>query len=60
VKYIIETYSNSGDVVLDFTMGSGTSGVACHETGRSFIGIEKTQIYQTACQRMGIKQERAA
>ncbi|MNP23023.1 DNA adenine methyltransferase YhdJ [compost metagenome] len=61
VKYIIETYSNPGDVVLDFTMGSGTSGVACQELGRPFIGIEKEpDIFQTACQRMDIKQECAA
>ncbi|MEX3021567.1 site-specific DNA-methyltransferase [Kluyvera sp. STS39-E] len=61
VKYIIETYSNPGDTVLDFTMGSGTAGLACQEAGRSFIGIEKEKpIYQTACQRMGIQQERAA
>lgn len=61
VKYIIETYCNSGDTVLDFTMGSGTTGVACQEIGRQFIGIEKEKpIFQTACQRMGIQQERAA
>jgi site-specific DNA-methyltransferase (adenine-specific) len=61
VKYLIETYSNPGNVVMDFTMGSGTSGVACQETGRAFIGIEKeTPIFLTACQRMGIKQERVA
>lgn len=61
VKYIIETYSNPGGTVLDFTMGSGTAGVACQETGRQFIGIEKEkQIYQVACQRMVIKQECAA
>lgn len=60
VKYLIETYSNPGDVVLDFTMGSGTAGVACQNTGRSFIGIEKeTSIFITACQRMEIKQELA-
>lgn len=61
LKYLIETYSNPGDVVLDFTMGSGTAGVACQETGRSFIGIEKeAPIFLTACQRLGIKQEHAA
>lgn len=61
VKYIIETYSNPGETVLDFTMGSGTTGVGCQETGRPFIGIEKEKpIFHTACQRMGIKQERAA
>ncbi|HBQ6911262.1 putative methylase [Klebsiella pneumoniae] len=61
VQYLIETYSNPGDTVLDFTMGSGTAGVACQHTERNFIGIEKdAAIYRTACQRMGIKQERAA
>lgn len=61
VQYLIETYSNSGDTVLDFTMGSGTAGVACQQVGRNFIGIEKdAAIYRTACERMGIKQERAA
>ena len=61
VQYLIETYSNPGDTVLDFTMGSGTAGVACQHNGRNFIGIEKdAAIYRTACERMGIKQERAA
>src|SRR6185312_712308 len=41
LRYLIETYSNPGDTVLDFTMGSGTTGVACQESGRDFIGIEK-------------------
>ncbi|HCC3432108.1 site-specific DNA-methyltransferase [Salmonella enterica] len=61
IQYLIETYSNPGDTVLDFTMGSGTAGFACQQTGRNFIGIEKdATIFQTACQRMGIKQEYAA
>ncbi|EMF2455894.1 TPA: site-specific DNA-methyltransferase [Klebsiella pneumoniae] len=61
VQYLIETYSNPGDTVLDFTMGSGTAGVACQQTERNFIGIEKdAAIYRTACERMGIKQDRAA
>lgn len=61
IQYLIETYSNPGDTVLDFTMGSGTAGVACQQTERNFIGIEKdAAIFQTACQRMGIKQEYAA
>lgn len=61
MKYIIKTYSNPGEVVLDFTMGSGTTGVGCQETGRQFIGIEKEEtIFITACQRMGMKKERAA
>jgi DNA modification methylase len=40
MEYLIKTYTNEGDTVLDFTMGSGTTGVACANTGRSFIGIE--------------------
>jgi len=40
MEYLIKTYTNEGDTVLDFTMGSGTTGVACHNTGRNFIGIE--------------------
>lgn len=60
-RFLIETYSNPGDVVLDFTMGSAGSGVVCQETGRSFIGIEKeTPMFLTACQRMGIKQYKEA
>lgn len=42
---LIQTYSNPGDTVLDFTMGSGSTGVACVNTGRRFIGIEKEQRY---------------
>ena len=37
---LVETYTNEGDTVLDFTMGSGSTGVACANTGRKFIGIE--------------------
>lgn len=37
---LIQTYSNEGNTVLDFTMGSGSTGVACVNTGREFIGIE--------------------
>ncbi|EMK0255616.1 site-specific DNA-methyltransferase [Salmonella enterica] len=42
---LIQTYSNPGDTVLDFTMGSGSTGVACINTGRRFIGIEKEREY---------------
>jgi site-specific DNA-methyltransferase (adenine-specific) len=44
-KYLTLTYTNEGDTVLDFCMGSGTTGVACVQTGRNFIGIEKKQEY---------------
>ncbi|HBA6341391.1 TPA: site-specific DNA-methyltransferase [Escherichia coli] len=61
VRYLIETYSNIGDTVLDFTMGSGTTGVACQQSGRRFTGIEKDpEIFRIALERMGIKQEHAA
>lgn len=41
MEYIIKTYSNEGDTVLDFAMGRGTTGIACVNLGRSFIGIEE-------------------
>lgn len=45
MEYLIKTYTNEGDTVLDNCMGSGTTGVACKKTGRNFIGIEKDQKY---------------
>lgn len=45
MEYLIKTYTNENDVVLDNCMGSGTTGVACVNTNRSFIGIEKDQKY---------------
>lgn len=45
LEYLIRTYTNAGDTVLDFVMGSGTTGVACINTGRRFIGIEKEKKY---------------
>jgi site-specific DNA-methyltransferase (adenine-specific) len=45
MEYLIKTYSNEGDTVLDNTMGSGTTGVACVNTNRDFIGIEKEEKY---------------
>ena len=41
MEYLIKTYTNEGETVLDFTMGSGTTGVACKNTKRKFIGIEQ-------------------
>ena len=45
MEYLIKTYSNEGMTVLDFTMGSGTTGVACVNTNRKFIGIELDETY---------------
>ena len=45
MEYLIKTYTNEGDTVLDFTMGSGTTGVACKNTNRNFIGIELDDKY---------------
>ena len=48
MEYLIRTYTNPGEVVLDFTMGSGTTGVAAANTGRRFIGIERDPDYFNA------------
>ena len=45
MEYLIKTYTNEGDLVLDFTMGSGSTGVACANTNRKFIGIELDENY---------------
>lgn len=45
LEYLIKTYTNECDTVLDFTMGSGSTGVACFNTGRDFIGIELDDHY---------------
>jgi len=45
MEYLIKTYTDEGEVVLDFTMGSGTTGVACINTSRRFIGIERDPAY---------------
>lgn len=45
LEYLIKTYTNKGDKVLDFTMGSGSTGVACVNTKRDFIGIELDKNY---------------
>jgi len=53
MEYLIRTYTNEGETVLDFTMGSGTTGVACIRTGRRLIGIEKDPThYATAVERI--------
>ena len=54
MKWIISTYSNDGDMVLDNTMGSGTTCLAAKELNRKYIGIEKEpKYYEIACQRCG-------
>lgn len=45
LEYLIRMYSNEGDTILDFTMGSGSTGVACGRTNRNFIGVEKDEKY---------------
>ncbi len=45
MEYLIKTYTNENETVLDFTMGSGTTGVACKNLNRSFIGIEMDDKY---------------
>jgi DNA modification methylase len=45
LEYLIKTYTLEGETVLDFTMGSGSTGVACVNTGRNFIGIEMDDKY---------------
>lgn len=45
IEYLIKTYTNEGDTVLDFTMGSGSTGIACKNLNRKFIGIELDKRY---------------
>ena len=45
LEYLIKTYTIEGETVLDFTMGSGSTGVACKNLNRNFIGIEKDKEY---------------
>ncbi len=55
MEYLIKTYTNPGDTVLDNCMGSGTTGVACVNTGREFVGIEQDPNYfQIASTRIAI------
>lgn len=59
LSFLIESYTNPGDVVLDFTMGSGSCGVACKTTDRNFIGIElDPEIFIIASDRIREEQEK--
>ena len=60
LEYLIKTFSKEGDTVLDNTMGSGSTGVACCACNRKFIGIEKDpEIYKLAVKRIKEYQARA-
>ena len=53
MEYLIKTYTNENEIVLDNTMGSGTTGLACLKTNRQFIRIEKEkQYYDVAVRRL--------
>ena len=55
MEYLIKTYTNEGDTVLDNTMGSGTTGVACVNCNRSFVGIEMDKkYYQISKERVNV------
>ena len=52
-EWLIKTYTNEGEIVLDNCIGSGTTAIACVNTLRNFIGIEKdVRIYNTAIERL--------
>lgn len=53
MEYLIKTYTHEGETVLDFAMGSGTTGVACRNLNRKFVGIELDDNYfEMACDRV--------
>lgn len=57
LEYLVKTYTNEGDTVLDNCMGSGSTGVACKNTNREFIGMELDEnYYKIACERLGAQQ----
>jgi site-specific DNA-methyltransferase (adenine-specific) len=61
MEYLIRTYTNPGDLILDNCMGSGTTGVACMNTGRKFIGMELNDKYfDIASRRIAEAEERTS
>jgi site-specific DNA-methyltransferase (adenine-specific) len=53
LEYLVKTYTNEGDLILDFTCGSGSTGVACLNANRKFIGIELDEKYfNISCERL--------
>lgn len=58
LEYLIKTYTLEGETVLDFTMGSGSTGVACVNTKRDFIGIEKLPVEKDDKNYFGIAENR--
>ena len=53
IKFLIKTYTNEGDLILDNTCGSGTTGVGAKNLGRNFIMMEQDlKYYETACKRL--------
>lgn len=55
-EWLIKSYSNEGDLVVDFCMGSGSTGEACKNTNRKFVGIEKDEeIFKVASERLNVE-----
>jgi DNA modification methylase len=60
-EYLVRTYTNPGDTVLDNCMGSGTTGLACLNTGRAFVGVENDpESFAVAVARLGLQRDAAA
>jgi len=58
IRWLIRTYSNEGDTILDATMGSGTTAIACHREHRHFIGFElNKEYYDKALKRIKLEQQ---
>lgn len=54
IEYLLQTYTKEGDTILDFCMGSGTTGIACKNLNRNFIGIDKSlEALEIAKNRLG-------